>query len=76
LTAKPSDLKKFWLDHPDFKANIEHWWRESEPIKGTLIYHFQHRLKNLKIKLKTWNKQVLGNIFQAQKDLEKLMEEV
>jgi hypothetical protein len=39
-------------------------------------YQFQQRLKNLKIKLKTWNKEIFGNILQAQEDLEKQMEEV
>jgi hypothetical protein len=37
---------------------------------GTLMYHFQQKLKNFKQHLKDWNKNVFGNIFQAQKDLE------
>jgi hypothetical protein len=48
---------------------------ESGPIHGTLVYQFQLILNSLKIKLKTWNKEEFGNIFQAQKDLEKQMED-
>lgn len=34
------------------------------------MYLFQEWFKNIKKKLKQWNKEVFGNIFQAKKDLE------
>ena len=43
---------------------------------GTLMYCFQNKLKKFKQHLKDWNKNVFGNIFQAQKSLEKCMEEI
>jgi hypothetical protein len=33
------------------------------------MYRFQQKLKNFKQKLKTWNKQTFGNIFEAQRQL-------
>jgi hypothetical protein len=40
------------------------------------MYRFQQKLKNFKQHLKKWNKNVFGNIFQAQKSLEKHMEDI
>jgi hypothetical protein len=36
---------------------------------GSKMYRFQQKLKNFKQKLKAWNKQTFGNIFEAQKKL-------
>lgn len=33
------------------------------------MYRFQQRLKNLKQRLRLWNKQTFGNIFDSQKQL-------
>jgi len=27
---KPFRFEQFWLDHPDFQANIQNWWKEAE----------------------------------------------
>jgi hypothetical protein len=37
------------------------------------MYRFQQKLKNFKQKLKTWNKQTFGNIFEAQRQLKEQM---
>jgi hypothetical protein len=63
---KPFHFKKFWLTHPDFQENIEQWWQEVVVPRGTPMYKFQQKLKNLKQRLKRWNKSTFGNIFQAQ----------
>ena len=34
------------------------------------MYGFQQKLKCIKSKLKNWNKEVFGNIFEANKQLE------
>lgn len=37
------------------------------------MYIFQQKLKIIKAKLKCWNKNTFGNIFQAKKELEEKM---
>jgi hypothetical protein len=73
---KPFQFEKFWFSHPDFLPNIKLWWEESKHIKGSMMFHFQQRLKILKNKIKIWNKTVFGNIFQALKLLNSQMETV
>jgi hypothetical protein len=60
----------------DFKENAPTWWKNTEISHGSLMYRFHQKLKNFKQHLKTWNKMVFGNIFQAQKDLELHMKEI
>jgi hypothetical protein len=66
---KPFRFEKFWLDHPEFQENIQAWWREAEVPRGSKMYRFQQKLKNLKQTLKLWNQSTFGNIFDAQKQL-------
>ena len=40
------------------------------------MYQFQQNLKLLKSKIKKWNKDSFGNIFQAKKELDKKVKEV
>jgi len=40
------------------------------------MYRFQQKLKNLKQKLKFWNKHTFGSIFDSQKQLMEKMEEI
>jgi hypothetical protein len=49
---KPFRFEQFWLDHPDFRANIQDWWRQAEIPYGSKMYRFQQKLKNLKQTLK------------------------
>jgi hypothetical protein len=64
---KPFRFDKFWLDHPEFQEKIRAWWREPEVPRGSKMYRFQQKLKNLKQTLKLWNQNTFGNIFDAQK---------
>jgi exonuclease III len=73
---KPFRFEQFWLDHPDFQANIQDWWREAEVPRGSKMYRFQQKLKNLKQTLKLWNKHTFGNIFDSQKQLSEQMGEI
>ena len=45
-------------------------------IRGTHMYYFQQKLKHLKQCIKQWNKELFGNIFQAQQDLETQVREI
>jgi hypothetical protein len=69
-------FEQFWLDHPDFQANIQDWWREAEIPRSSKMYRFQQKLKNLKQTLKLWNKHTFGNIFDSQKQLSEQMGEI
>lgn len=40
------------------------------------MFQFQQKLKCLKAQIKRWNKETFGNIFQAQQDLNKEMQEL
>jgi len=73
---KPFRFEQFWFDHPDFQANIQEWWKEAEISYGSKMYQFQQKLKNLKQKLKSWNKHTFGSIFDSQKQLMEEMEEI
>ena len=65
----PFRFEQFWVEHKNFKELVEKWWEEMEPIRGTLIYQFQQKLKKLKEKIRTWNKEEFRNIFQEKKHL-------
>ena len=39
------------------------------PPTGIAMYHFQQKLKTLKAKIHTWNKEEFGNIFEDKKRL-------
>jgi exonuclease III len=73
---KPFRFESFWLEHPEFQENIQTWWREAEVPRGSKMYKFQQKLKNLKQTLKLWNQNTFGNIFDAKKQLEAQMEEI
>lgn len=68
---RPFRFETFWLQEPTFIEKMEQWWQNSEAeIKGRNKMHtLQLRLKELKGKIKKWNKEEFGNI---QKDQEKL----
>ena len=73
---KPFRFEQFWLDHPDFQANIRGWWEAAEITHGTKMYRFQQKLKNLKQQLKSWNRHTFDNIFETQKQLTEQMNEI
>ena len=73
---KPFRFEQFWLDHLDFQANIQNWWRAAEVPRGSKMFRFQQKLKNLKHTLKLWNKNTFGNIFDSQKKLREQLGEI
>lgn len=53
---KPFRFEAFWLRNPLFLLKIEEWWNQST-LKGKGKMHtFQLKLKELKGKIKKWNK--------------------
>ena len=69
ILSKPFRFEQFWLEHKDFKERVTQWWQELVPPHGTNMYRFQQKLKALKSKIRTWNKEEFGNIFEYKKRL-------
>ena len=72
----PFWFEQFWIEHKGFKELISKWWEEMEPPRGTLMYQFQQKMKQLKAKIRTWNKEEFGVIFQDKKLLKIKLEEL
>lgn len=70
---RPFRFESFWIDHPTFMQNIQSWWTQTSVKSDNIMYIFQQKLKIIKAKLKCWNKNTFGNIFQAKKELEEKM---
>ncbi|XP_026440675.1 uncharacterized protein LOC113339650 [Papaver somniferum] len=49
-----------WLDHKDCKEIIAECWKNEQ--KGSLAIKIARKLRDVKIKLKKWNKEIYGNI--------------
>jgi hypothetical protein len=73
---KPFRFEKFGLTHPDFQENISLLVEGSDNHKRYSYVQFQQKLKNLKQRLKTWNKSTFGNIFQAQEILNQQIQDL
>ena len=64
---KPFRFEQFWLEHGEFKGLVEQWWQEMKDSGRTRMYNFQQKLKVLKAKIRSWNKNDFGNIFEDKK---------
>eukprot|EP00253_Pinus_taeda_P007706 PITA_07706 len=73
---KPFRFEKFWIEHPNFLTMVEKWWAEPLAEEGSKMFNLQKRLKNIKLKLKDWNKTVFGNIFQEKATIEQKLEQI
>ena len=60
---KPFQFEQFWMEHKDFKDLVQQWWEELVPPSGTTMYYFRQKVKLLKSRICTWNKEEFGNIF-------------
>ncbi|KAK2443571.1 hypothetical protein QL285_014660 [Trifolium repens] len=64
----PSSFKflKMWTAHPDCVNVVQECWNIN--IVGCPMYVLNEKLKLLKLKLKSWNKTVFGNIHEIVKE--------
>ncbi|GLT55434.1 hypothetical protein SLA2020_285550 [Shorea laevis] len=58
---KPFRVLDAWQQHPDFKKFVEEKWNEMK-VTGYAGYRCQQKLKQLKGILKSWNKEVFGDV--------------
>eukprot|EP00253_Pinus_taeda_P032535 PITA_32535 len=72
----PFRFENIWPTHPDFIINITKWWTKDLHIQGTRMFLLHKRLKHIKLRLKDWNKNEFGNIFEAKKTVEDRMWEL
>ncbi|XP_026396179.1 uncharacterized protein LOC113290804 [Papaver somniferum] len=49
-----------WLNHEDCKSIIAEYWKANN--KGSLAIKISRKLRDIKVRLKKWNKEVYGNI--------------
>jgi hypothetical protein len=56
---------KMWISHPDCAKVIQNSWNVN--VVGCPMYVLSEKLKRLKVELKTWNKNVFGNIHEIVK---------
>lgn len=73
---RPFRFESFWLRDPEFIKKIEEWWCQSSVQGRGQMQTFQLKLKELKGKIKKWNKEEFGNIFEDKQKLEGEMESI
>ena len=55
------------MQHPSFDTFLEKWWNVE--VDGTTLFRIVVKLKNVKKKVREWNKSLFGNIFEAKSTL-------
>lgn len=70
LLRRPFKFEQFWISHPELLEFIKKWWREFDPPRRTNMFQFQKKLKYVKERVKSWNKESFRNIHQEKKHLE------
>eukprot|EP00253_Pinus_taeda_P001856 PITA_01856 len=73
---KPFRFEAFWLRNEGLMEKLEEWWRTSDQRGKNKMHTFQLKLKEMKNKIKKWNKEEFGNIIEEKKRLEQRMEEL
>ena len=57
----PFRFENAWLDHKQFSSDFERWWKEVS-VEGWEGYKWMVRLQQIKPRLKSWNKDVFGDL--------------
>eukprot|EP00253_Pinus_taeda_P002372 PITA_02372 len=71
---RPFRFEAFWLRDLEFIKKVEEWWRQSTMQGKGKMHMFQLKLKELKGRIKKWNKEEFGNIMEDKQKLEREIE--
>ncbi|XP_059073460.1 uncharacterized protein LOC131047916 [Cryptomeria japonica] len=66
----PFKMEKMWFRELSFKEIVVGWWKEAPVVDGFMAYQFFKKLSYVKQELKSWNREVFGNIFDEKRRLE------
>ncbi|XP_057818721.2 uncharacterized protein LOC131031588 [Cryptomeria japonica] len=66
----PLKVEKMWLRELGFRDHVVGWWKEAPVVEGFLAFWFFKKLSFVKQKLKSWNREVFGNIFDEKRRIE------
>eukprot|EP00253_Pinus_taeda_P002797 PITA_02797 len=73
---KPFRFEAFWLRNPDFLHKVEEWWTQSQARGQGKMHTFQLKLKEIKNRIRKWNREEFGHIMEDKQKLEKEMEDI
>ncbi|XP_060182093.1 uncharacterized protein LOC132611726 [Lycium barbarum] len=59
----------FWVDKPDFQDIVKQAWQID--VQGSQVWRFHMKLKNTSKKLSWWSRNIIGDIFELTKTMEK-----
>eukprot|EP00253_Pinus_taeda_P020494 PITA_20494 len=73
---KPFRFETFWLRHPEFIHKMEEWWTQSIIEGKGKMHTFQLKLKEIKSKIRKWNKEEFRHIMEEKQKLDQEMEDI
>lgn len=59
----PFRFEKMWMQHSQFEDQLVKWCNIN--IEGTTLFRVASKIKNVKKKVREWNKRYFGNIFES-----------
>lgn len=65
-----------WLRDESLHDLVLGWWSFGKPAHGTAMYSFSKKLQFVKYKLKRWNRQHFGNLFQEKKNAQSQLDSI
>jgi len=74
--CKPFRFEHCWFEDPNFWGKVQEWWQASATQTGHYMYRFQQRLKQLRQRIRVWNKEEFGNIFEDKLHLEEQLKDI